>query len=38
MIAMSFVRRPSDVLDLQRLMEERGADIPVIAKIEKPRP
>ena len=35
LIAMSFVRRPEDVLDLRRLMEERGADIPVIAKIEK---
>ena len=35
LIAMSFVRRPADVLDLRRLMEERGADIPVIAKIEK---
>ncbi len=35
MFAMSFVRRPGDVLDLRRLMEERDADIPIIAKIEK---
>ncbi len=35
MFAMSFVRKPQDVLDLRRLMEERGADIPIVAKIEK---
>jgi pyruvate kinase len=35
MIAMSFVRKPGDVIELRRLMEERGADIPIIAKIEK---
>jgi pyruvate kinase len=35
MFAMSFVRRPEDVLELRRLMEERGADTPIIAKIEK---
>ncbi len=35
MVAMSFVRKPQDVLDLRRMIEERGADIPIIAKIEK---
>jgi len=35
MVAMSFVRRPEDVLDMRRLMEECGAEIPIIAKIEK---
>ena len=34
-VAMSFVRRPEDVLELRRMMEERGADIPIVAKIEK---
>jgi pyruvate kinase len=36
MVAMSFVRRPSDVLRLRLFLEEKGADIPIIAKIEKP--
>ncbi|HEY3273107.1 MAG TPA: pyruvate kinase [Methanocella sp.] len=35
MVAMSFVRRAEDVLHLRRMMEERGADLPIIAKIEK---
>jgi len=35
-IALSFVRSASDVLQLKRLLKLRGADIPVIAKIEKP--
>jgi pyruvate kinase len=36
-IALSFVRRASDVLDLRALIEERGGGEPgVIAKIEKP--
>lgn len=35
-IALSFVRRADDVLELKRLIESRGASIPVIAKIEKP--
>jgi pyruvate kinase len=34
-IALSFVRRPSDVFDLKRLLADRGVEIPVIAKIEK---
>lgn len=36
LFALSFVRRPEDVLDLKELIEEKGAATPVIAKIEKP--
>ncbi len=36
LIALSFVRRASDVLELKSLLEKLGAKIPVIAKIEKP--
>jgi pyruvate kinase len=36
MVAMSFVRRPSDVLRLRLFLEEKGANIPIISKIEKP--
>jgi len=36
MVALSFVRRPSDVLRLRLFLEEKGADVPIIAKIEKP--
>jgi pyruvate kinase len=35
-IALSFVRRPSDVRELKRLIHQLGGDIPVVAKIEKP--
>jgi pyruvate kinase len=35
-IALSFVRKPGDVRDLKRLIRQLGADIPVVAKIEKP--
>ena len=35
-IALSFVRRPEDVMELKQLLTARGAMIPVIAKIEKP--
>lgn len=35
-LAMSFVRRPDDIKRLKRMLKELGADIPVIAKIEKP--
>ncbi len=35
-IALSFVRRADDVIELKRLLEARNAAIPVIAKIEKP--
>jgi len=35
-IALSFVRRAEDVLELKGFLKELGASIPVIAKIEKP--
>jgi pyruvate kinase len=35
-LALSFVRRPSDVEDLKKLIADAGAQTPVIAKIEKP--
>lgn len=34
-VALSFVRNPLDILSLKELMRERGASLPVIAKIEK---
>jgi pyruvate kinase len=34
-VALSFVRSASDVLDARRFIQERGAQIPIIAKIEK---
>lgn len=33
-IAASFVRKSSDVLEIRRILEERGANIDIIAKIE----
>ncbi len=35
-LALSFVRAAKDVLELKHFLEERGADIPVMSKIEKP--
>ena len=35
-IAVSFVRRPEDILLAKRLIRRRGKDTPVIAKLEKP--
>lgn len=35
-IALSFVRTAKDIRELNTLLRRRGADIPVIAKIEKP--
>jgi pyruvate kinase len=37
MIALSFVRGPGDVAPVRRIMDELGARLPVIAKIEKPQ-
>ena len=34
-VGISFVRSPADVLRVKSFIDERGADIPVIAKIEK---
>ncbi|MEO8698527.1 MAG: pyruvate kinase [Kofleriaceae bacterium] len=36
-VALSFVRRPSDVEDLRRVMHDHGRVVPIIAKIEKPQ-
>ena len=35
-LALSFVRNAKDVIQLQDYLTEKGADIPIIAKIEKP--
>jgi pyruvate kinase len=35
-VALSFVRKPSDVQRLKLYLEEKDAQVPVIAKIEKP--
>ncbi|HUL14417.1 MAG TPA: pyruvate kinase [Terriglobales bacterium] len=35
-IAVSFVRRPEDVLEAKRLIRRAGKETPVIAKLEKP--
>ncbi len=37
MIALSFVRRASDVDEVRKVMDELGVWVPVIAKIEKPQ-
>ena len=36
-VALSFVRRPEDVIEAKRLLTVDGVSIPVIAKIEKPQ-
>jgi len=37
MIALSFVRRSDDIVDVRRIMDEEGIHVPVLAKIEKPQ-
>lgn len=37
MLAVSFVRRPSDLEKVSSALEKRDSDIPLIAKIEKPQ-
>jgi pyruvate kinase len=37
MVALSFVRGPADLLDVQQIMDEEGVWVPVLAKIEKPQ-
>ena len=37
MVALSFVRTPADVRDVRRIMDDSGARLPVLAKIEKPQ-
>ena len=34
--ALSFVRRAEDVADLRNLLDQLGANVPIIAKVEKP--
>jgi pyruvate kinase len=36
LVALSFVRKASDVLRLRLFLEEKGANLPIISKIEKP--
>jgi len=36
MVALSFVRRVEDILHAQRIMDEFGRRVPLVAKIEKP--
>ncbi len=36
-ISLSFVRRPEDIQQLKHMLRERGAQLPVLAKIEKPQ-
>ena len=37
MVALSFVRSPNDIIDVQRIMDEHSTRLPVLAKIEKPQ-
>ncbi|MBR8831784.1 MAG: Pyruvate kinase [Chroococcopsis gigantea SAG 12.99] len=37
LISLSFVRKPEDIQALKALLTEKGADIPVLAKLEKPQ-
>jgi pyruvate kinase len=37
LISLSFVRKPEDIQLLKTLLKEKGADIPVLAKLEKPQ-
>jgi len=36
LIALSFVRRPEDVIEAREFMAARGAELPIIVKLEKP--
>ncbi|MCW2757487.1 MAG: pyruvate kinase [Nocardioidaceae bacterium] len=37
LVALSFVRSPADITDVHKIMDEYGARLPVLAKIEKPQ-
>lgn len=37
LISLSFVRKPEDIQTLKALLKEKGANIPVLAKLEKPQ-
>ena len=36
LVALSFVRRPEDVIEAREFMASRGAELPIIVKLEKP--
>jgi len=36
LVALSFVRRPEDVIEVREFMAARGAELPIIVKLEKP--
>ena len=36
LVALSFVRRPEDVIEAREFMAARGAELPIIVKLEKP--
>lgn len=36
-VSLSFVRRPEDIQELKALLREKGTDLPVLAKLEKPQ-
>lgn len=37
LVSLSFVRKPEDIQTLKELLHSRGADLPVLAKLEKPQ-
>jgi pyruvate kinase len=37
LVSLSFVRQPEDIQLLKALLKQKGADIPVLAKLEKPQ-
>lgn len=37
LISLSFVRKPEDIQTLKALLKQKGANIPVLAKLEKPQ-
>jgi pyruvate kinase len=37
MVAVSFVRSASDVLEVKKIISDHGSDVPVITKLEKPQ-
>ena len=36
-IALSFVQKPDDIIQIKKIITKAGSDIPVVAKIEKPQ-
>ncbi len=37
LVSLSFVRKPEDIQALKTLLKQKGADVPVLAKLEKPQ-